>query len=100
MKQEKLNDLVQVLTWLKSNGIKIKTDGCGCCGSPYVKIEVSGEIKVDEDNLFIDMFEEHPLKSLYIDDIERPSSCSEGQRQEIEEQIVKQALIDGGYFNG
>jgi len=99
MKQEELKDLVYVLNYFKTNGIKIKTDGCGCCDSPAVKIEINDKLRVWEGGCFIDMFEENPISSIGLDDVSRFPEESIGDHQKREDEIKRQALIDGGYFN-
>lgn len=39
---------------LKSHGIEMKVDGCGCCGSPWVKFEYHGETIVDKQDAGFD----------------------------------------------
>lgn len=43
---------------LKDHGMRICTDACGCCGSPWVRFEFNGEIILDDDYAEMDMFEE------------------------------------------
>lgn len=44
---------------LKAKGIRISVGGCGCCGSPWFKVEVDGEVVADVENDFnLDMFDE------------------------------------------
>lgn len=39
--------LKKALEALESLGVKLEVSGCGCCGSPWVSIEVEGEMLVD-----------------------------------------------------
>lgn len=55
-------DVKEVAKILEAKGVRLAIGGCGCCGSPWVKIEVDGEFIVgskDEeiDAYDIDMFE-------------------------------------------
>lgn len=43
---------------LEEKGIKIYIDGCGCCASPWWKIEIDGIVSDDMDGDSINMFEE------------------------------------------
>jgi hypothetical protein len=43
---------------LRAKGIRINVGGCGCCGSPWVKVEVDGEVIADVDYFNFDMFDE------------------------------------------
>lgn len=36
----------EIETLLKSKGIRLCIGGCGCCGSPWVALEVDGELIV------------------------------------------------------
>lgn len=49
----------QVKEELLKRGIKLTIGGCGCCGSPWVSIELDGEIVVDNQDYYdFDMFTE------------------------------------------
>lgn len=43
---------------LEERGIRVNIAGCGCCNSPWVKIEIDGEVVFDEDDADIKMIEE------------------------------------------
>jgi threonine dehydrogenase-like Zn-dependent dehydrogenase len=50
--------LKQIESILEKHNIKIKIQGCGCCGSPAVSFEYDGVLIIgDEDEFRIDMFE-------------------------------------------
>lgn len=97
MKQKELKDLVYMLNYFKMNGIKIKASGCGCCGSPSVKIEINDKIRVDDSDFCIDMFEDNPIEWVDLD-VFSPPEESVGDHQKRMHDIKKQALIDGGYW--
>ena len=42
---------------LRDAGIEMSVDGCGCCGSPRVRLVVNGEVLLDEDDA---SFDTHP----------------------------------------
>lgn len=39
---------------LAERGVKIKLGGCGCCGSPWLKLEIDGETVFDDDDAYLD----------------------------------------------
>jgi hypothetical protein len=43
----------RVIELLKARGVEIEIGGCGCCGSPFVKVVVDGEIIVDDEHVNI-----------------------------------------------
>ena len=44
---------------LRQRGIRLMVGGCGCCGSPWFRVEVDGrEILPSTDGIQIDMFED------------------------------------------
>ena len=49
---------------LKSAGFRVEIGGCGCCGSPWVKIEHNGKLIISDgegepvDECKFDMFED------------------------------------------
>ena len=43
---------------LKEKGIRIYAGSCGCCDSPWLKVEVDGEVILDVDGINLDMFGE------------------------------------------
>jgi len=45
---------------LKAAGILMSVGACGCCESPWVKMEIAGEVIIDADKASFDMFEERP----------------------------------------
>ncbi len=47
-----------LLEKLTSKGVRLRVWGCGCCGSPDLKVEIDGELIVDIDCADIDMFKE------------------------------------------
>lgn len=47
----------RVIEEFSKRGISISIGGCGCCGSPWVRVEVDKEVILDHDEVFIDMFE-------------------------------------------
>lgn len=47
---------------LRKRGIVMQVGGCGCCGSPWLKVEIDGEVILDDDKIYIDMFEEAEVK--------------------------------------
>jgi threonine dehydrogenase-like Zn-dependent dehydrogenase len=60
-KKYKIRDekLKEIETILKEHDIKIKIQGCGCCGSPVVSFKYAGVLIIDEEDEFrIDMFAE------------------------------------------
>ena len=42
---------------LRARGIQLNVGGCGCCGSPWVVLEIDGEIVLNEDGFGLTMFE-------------------------------------------
>jgi len=40
---------------LLKRGVRIDIGGCGCCGSPWVKIELDNRLVIDEDQFHIEM---------------------------------------------
>ncbi len=63
-KEERLQHLYKVASGaLRAKGIRISIGGCGCCGSPFVKLEVDGEVLVmDEDDFNLNMFDDESAK--------------------------------------
>lgn len=51
-----------VAALLLAKGIKLEVGGCGCCGSPWISLEIDGTKIVDhEDNFTLNMFaDENP----------------------------------------
>jgi hypothetical protein len=54
---EKLKQEARVIEEFSKRNIRVEIGGCGCCGSPWVKVEVDKEVILDQDEVFIDMFE-------------------------------------------
>lgn len=55
----KLKTSEEVTAILEERGIRMAINGCGCCGSPNVSVEIDGDLVVDDENTWIiDMFEE------------------------------------------
>ena len=46
-----------VIKEFAKRGIRVEIGGCGCCDSPWVKVEVDKEIILDNSGVSIDMFE-------------------------------------------
>ena len=42
----------QVVKILADRGIRISVSACGCCGSPWVSLEVDGKLIVDNEEDF------------------------------------------------
>jgi hypothetical protein len=56
---EKLEALVrldELKRILAEHGITMSIAGCGCCGSPEVKVEYQGKVVVDDVDVTFDMF--------------------------------------------
>lgn len=49
----------QVKNILSGAGIKMDISGCGCCGSPSVKMTYKGEVIIDDDDAGFIMHEEN-----------------------------------------
>jgi hypothetical protein len=45
----------EVQKLLLAKGIRINVGACGCCDSPWIKIEVDGCVVFDEDGVSLDM---------------------------------------------
>lgn len=43
---------------LKKRGIRVNIGGCGCCDSPWIKIEVDGKVILDDEGKCIYMIED------------------------------------------
>ena len=43
---------------LKERGIRMNVGSCGCCDSPWVKVEIDGTVVYDEDGRSLRMIEE------------------------------------------
>ncbi len=54
--QEKLEQL------LTEHGFVFEIGGCGCCGSPWVKVAYKGEVIFDQDDVSLKMFTEPEAK--------------------------------------
>ncbi|WP_304634031.1 hypothetical protein [Pseudoalteromonas sp.] len=56
--------IAEAMSLLKASGFKLLVEGCGCCGSPLVKLEYNGKPVIATpkgaavDECDIDMFEE------------------------------------------
>lgn len=46
--------VASVVAALREAGIEMAVDGCGCCGSPRVRVAINGVVLVDEDNVSFD----------------------------------------------
>lgn len=44
----------ELLAELAKRGIKIDIGGCGCCGSPWVKVVLDGQLVFDQDDAGMD----------------------------------------------
>jgi hypothetical protein len=95
MKYDDLPKLIRFLKFLKDNSIKLKTTGCGCCGSPGLEIEMNGESFYEPDCL-IDMSKDYAIQGIDLE-IEHNPTLSVGEKIKLEHQIKIQALIDNGY---
>ena len=45
---------VRLAAILKEQDIELEVGGCGCCGSPWAKVTVDGEVFHDADNFDFD----------------------------------------------
>lgn len=46
--------IARVKQILRDNGIAMIVDGCGCCGSPRVRVEYEGLVIIDDDTVTFD----------------------------------------------
>jgi hypothetical protein len=49
--------LTRVECALRARGVFLDISGCGCCGSPRVRIEIEGDLLVDTENFELEMIE-------------------------------------------
>ena len=52
----------ELVVALKKKGVRIAVMACGCCSSPYVKVESDGKVVIESDEYNFDMFEQDVLK--------------------------------------
>ena len=58
---------------LLAKGVRISIGGCGCCGSPWVAVEVDGELLVGASTT-------QPIEDFAIDMFEQPAGATKRRR--------------------
>lgn len=49
------SDRAKVEKILKERGIRLNVAACGCCGSPWITIEIDGQVVLNSEMLHIEM---------------------------------------------
>lgn len=60
-------DIKQLEEELRKRGIQIQVGGCGCCGSPWIKVAIDGVVILDDSEVDIDMFKENGCGSNVVE---------------------------------